>query len=301
MEQVCIDATYKLNWCGYPLIVFGTVDRKKKFHPFLYACTSGETTDDYAFVFETVKIGIEVYFEQSFEPETLIADGAIQIRNAFYSIFESGKMDIMCFAHVIRNLRKRTFAMKNNKQLILDDVRKLQSSANRATELISKQLTELISTQFSNGTRDISTEPCVKNSMMTAAALMFQQEFKCFKAKSSNNNVAIYIVPSHQCDAINANERYYRSLVQREWSSFDEFVEYGYQMFYLVQVSKTSWNIQSTCTCISFFKQNICKHIIAIVMREKIIECPDIANPTLLNKYKRRGRPEKANKALQFQ
>lgn len=33
LKTTCIDATYKLNYNGFPLIVFGTVDRQKRFHP----------------------------------------------------------------------------------------------------------------------------------------------------------------------------------------------------------------------------------------------------------------------------
>lgn len=91
LDKICIDATYKLNWNRFPLVVLGTVDRKKQFHPLLYACTSHETTNDY--VFESVKNIIEVFFEVDFEPKILIADGAKAIRNAFYIesflIFES--------------------------------------------------------------------------------------------------------------------------------------------------------------------------------------------------------------------
>lgn len=115
-------------------------------------------------------------------------------------------------------------------------------------------------------------------------------------------NTAVFLVPSQKCDDANANDNYYRSLVKRQWKSFDEFVMHGFQMFYLVTLSKENWNAKSTCSCVCFFKENICKHIIAVGMREKIIECPDSANPTSLSQYKRKAGPaQKAKKALQFQ
>lgn len=74
---ICIDATYKLNWMGFPLVILGTVDKMKRFHPMIYACTSHEATQDYIFVFESVKVGIATHFpQQEFAPRTLIADGA---------------------------------------------------------------------------------------------------------------------------------------------------------------------------------------------------------------------------------
>lgn len=351
----------------------GTVDRQKKCHPLVYACTSHETANDYSFVFESVKNAIEVYFQTSFEPDTLIADGAMAIRNGFYNVFDSAKLDVMCFAHVIRNLRKRPFAMKNNKQLVLDDVRRMQSAPSRAIfEKLSqlfcekweslepnfieyfrsqwlgplvnwfegvaeyvpstnnaleshnatikrrvtmrrrlplnqfliamKELTEDISNQFSSGTRRIATEPVVKKSITNAAALMHQNQFKCFKAKSSTDDILVFLIPSQRCEPCNANEVYYRSLVKRQWKSFDEFLTYAFQIFYILQFSKSSWNMNSTCTCVCFFKENICKHIIAIGLRENIIKCPDSANPTSLGQYKRNAGPtKKARKALEFQ
>lgn len=139
-ETVCIDATYKLNWHGFPLIVFGTVDRLKRFHPVAYACTTHETTADYEFVFGAIQDAIECFYEQKFEPKTLIADGADAIRNGFYNTFSSAVIDIMCFAHVMRNIRRRVFSSKSNKQLILDDVRKIQLASNENTFLLMTRM-----------------------------------------------------------------------------------------------------------------------------------------------------------------
>lgn len=160
-----------------------------------------------------------------------------------------------------------------------------------------KDLTECISLQFTKGSREIGTELTVKKATMTAAALMYQNRFKCFKAKSSIAEILIFLVPSQNCEDVNANESFYRSLVKIRWESFDGFINHGFQMFYIVKLTKMSWNKESTC--VSFFKDNICKHIIAIAMREKIIECPDTANPTSLSEYKRKpGTAQKAKKAL---
>lgn len=164
-----------------------------------------------------------------------------------------------------------------------------------------KDLTECISSQFSKGEREIASEPIVKKAMMNAAALMHQNGFKCFKAKCSTNDILVYLVPSQNCEENNANEIYYRGLVKRQWQSFDEFIQYGFQMFHIVQLSK-EWNNKSTCTCVSFLKENICKHIIAVGMHEKIIKCPESANPTTLSQHKRQcGPTQKAKKALSMQ
>lgn len=133
VKTICIDATYKNNWYGYPLMVLGTVDRTKRFYPLVYACCSHERASDYGFIFECVKRAIKSNFNEDFKPEILIADGADSIRNAYYNCFQSAKIDVMCFAHVLRNCYKRPFTSKNNKQLILDDIRKIQLAPNLPT------------------------------------------------------------------------------------------------------------------------------------------------------------------------
>lgn len=133
VTTICIDATYKLNWLGFPLMVLGTVDRTKRFHPLAYACCSHEKTLDYSFIFKSVKKTIKIIFDREFDAEILIADGADPIRNAYYEVFPLAKLDVMCFAHVIRNCRKRPFTSKHNKSLVLDDIRKVQLAPNRAT------------------------------------------------------------------------------------------------------------------------------------------------------------------------
>lgn len=135
LEQkvIGIDATYKLNWLDYPLMVYGTVDREKKFHPLAYACCSHEQTHDFQFIFQSIKTAIKTHLDADFEPTTMIADGADAIRNAFYGSFDSAELDIMCFAHVLRNCNKRPFTSKANKQLVLDDIRQMQLAPNRAT------------------------------------------------------------------------------------------------------------------------------------------------------------------------
>lgn len=131
---------------------------------------------------------------------------------------------------------------------------------------------------------------------------MYQNKFSCLKAKSSSDDILVFFVPCQRCEEANAHEKYYRSLVKRIWTSFDEFIEYGFQMFYIVQFSKAIWNTESSCSCICFFKENICKHIIAVGMKENIIDCSDETNPTQINKHKRAaGRAQKAKRALEMQ
>jgi hypothetical protein len=80
------DATYKLIWQGYPCIVVGVVDNNKSFHPVGFIVCDGEATEDFVFVFSSLKENAEV----SFEPKFLVVDCADAITNGFilYLFFE---------------------------------------------------------------------------------------------------------------------------------------------------------------------------------------------------------------------
>lgn len=371
VDTICIDATYKLNWQGFPLIILGTVDRLKRFHPMVYACSSHEATEDYAFVFKSAKNGVASYFPQnSWAPKKLIADGADQIRNAFYQVFEDcAEIDIMCFAHVIRNLRKRPFASKKNKALIVDDVRKIQLAPNRnifdmMTELFMEKwrcnepnfvtyfktqwlgahrnwfegaseyapstnnaleshnatikrrvtfrrrlpleeflptmlsMASEISKQFTDGLRDVATEPKITRELMMRSAEMVNNQFQSFKATAKGSGRLYYVLPAQKCIEENRTYKYYKALAGRKWSSFDEFIEYGYQIFWLVCFNNDHWETQSTCSCPFFFKQHICKHLVAIALQSKIIECPQSSNPLLIAPRRKRGRAKNATMSL---
>lgn len=59
LKKLSIDATYKLNWNGFPLIIIGTTDMMKRFHPLMFVCVTYETTKDYEFAFQAMKNAVE--------------------------------------------------------------------------------------------------------------------------------------------------------------------------------------------------------------------------------------------------
>jgi hypothetical protein len=96
-HHLCADATYKLVLQGFPVLIVGTTDFKRKFHPFSVSVCSGETGDDYPFIFSALKSSL---FEYTYRPTALIADGADAITNVFMSAFDyasvKGFTRVMC-------------------------------------------------------------------------------------------------------------------------------------------------------------------------------------------------------------
>lgn len=123
-----VDATYKLNYQGFPLLVVGTIDKNKSFHLIAICCCVHEREEDFNFFFKTVAKAVKTVHDIDLQPEIMVSDAADAIRNSFFNSFASAKLDIMCYAHVVRNIRKQRLQNRSNMQSILNDVRILQRS-----------------------------------------------------------------------------------------------------------------------------------------------------------------------------
>lgn len=77
------DATYKVIWQGFPVIVVGTVDFAKKFHPIAVMVTKTEQKSDLEFLFDTLRNSIYEIYNEDYEPEFLLADAAHACTNGF--------------------------------------------------------------------------------------------------------------------------------------------------------------------------------------------------------------------------
>jgi hypothetical protein len=126
------DATYKLVWQGFPILIVGTTDLDRHFHPFGMAVCTNEEKQDFKFVFQSLIDGVEKNHQQKIQPEVLIADSANAIRNAFLETFGEKQM-IMCWAHVYRNVIKKVSSLvsKNQQIEMISDIETLQLSQSK--------------------------------------------------------------------------------------------------------------------------------------------------------------------------
>jgi hypothetical protein len=53
-KHLCADTTYKLIQHGYPLLIVGTTDKAKVFHPFGIAMCANEKEEAYTFIFKAL-------------------------------------------------------------------------------------------------------------------------------------------------------------------------------------------------------------------------------------------------------
>lgn len=369
---LCVDATYKVNWMGFPFLVIGTVDRAKKFHPLCFALCTSETEADYAFVFQALTNSIKSLFDIDFSPKILIADGSFAIRNAFENSFADILLMIMCYPHVLRNVRKRPLNnAKKNRTPIMHDIHlmHLAPSAqifNGMAQLFLKkwakeekefcdyfeetwlgsrrnwyesasnyspshnnhvegynqaikrdvtlrerlplaqftvaviEMTRKLSENYAQNLRSFATEPIMPLSLWRNAASWAKSDVPQETINKCDDEIVIRVISTEGMqsgitfDQIN-------KLHQKKWSSFDQFVNGAFHKFWTVQVSTRNWKVMSKCSCPEFFKNYMCKHIIGVALREKLIKCPKTAITTLLEQKSKPGRKPKAVKALLVQ
>lgn len=104
MKKIHADATYKLIWQGFPVLIAGATDSNRKFHPIGVCVSTNEQTSAFKFLFGAIKNKTKELFGVEIEPSVLISDAAPAIRNGFKAIFTEVDDIGMCAAHVRRNL-----------------------------------------------------------------------------------------------------------------------------------------------------------------------------------------------------
>lgn len=104
------DATHKTTTEKLPLLVVGSTDMGQKFHFIGLAITTDETSQSYEFVFQSVAYGVQKVTGTILDPDVLVADGDMSIRNGFHQVFGAEKKKtIMCFPHVMGNVQRKYY------------------------------------------------------------------------------------------------------------------------------------------------------------------------------------------------
>ncbi|GBN13390.1 hypothetical protein AVEN_13845-1 [Araneus ventricosus] len=119
-EGVQTDATYKLIWQGYPVLIVGSSDMNRTFHPFAIAVCSNETESDFAFIFNCVKDSCYKINETEWNPKLLLADASSAITNGFKAVFGFPFRRLMCYFHVVKNIDGKLRGIQDKDEIILD-------------------------------------------------------------------------------------------------------------------------------------------------------------------------------------
>lgn len=113
------DSTYKILYQGYPIQVFGTTDKQRKFHLIAVGVSTNENEDTFAFMFEAIRSGLNDICHEQAKFEVLVADAVMAIQNGFKKVFPDGKV-MTCWYHVKKNVRDKSKNMENGEEMLAD-------------------------------------------------------------------------------------------------------------------------------------------------------------------------------------
>lgn len=128
-KVVHADSTYKMNWEGFPVHIFGFSDLNKQFHITGVGFSTKEISKQFRFCFKALREGALEIFQQDMNWMALMSDAAPAIKNAFEDEFPFA-VKLTCYFHVIQALKRRTFNLVKNRDAVLKDVAKLRLSPN---------------------------------------------------------------------------------------------------------------------------------------------------------------------------
>ena len=147
-KQVHVDATYKLNFQGFPVFLCGVSSENGKFFGSLTVLSSHEDSEAWTEVYSFMHDSGAHY-------QYFMADGAKAITVAQEKVF-SGCSDcnpgkrLMCYPHVHRNLRNKigTIQDKATRDSVMKDIEEIQWSA--VSEDVFLKLFQLLRLKYEN-------------------------------------------------------------------------------------------------------------------------------------------------------
>ncbi len=83
------------------MVQIGSSDRQRSFHPFGIGIISAEETEDYAFIFQSLKNLVT-----TFTPRVLLADPAEEIIYGYEQVYGKPVYRIYYWIHMERNFKK---------------------------------------------------------------------------------------------------------------------------------------------------------------------------------------------------
>ena len=371
-DHITTDATYKLLWLGFPVLIVGTTCKNCNYHPYGIGLASNEKTKDFQLMFEGIIHGIKNIYNCDFRPHILQADAARAITKGFEQAFnfesDTEYIRLNCWSHVNRNCDHRLVCIKDTKikDSIKADLKNIQMSHNTKTfeklcALFIKKWKQLDDTNVNTFCDYLNDNWIEKNEKWYEGAAPgypstnngnegTNQDIKdsyTFRERLPLNQFLALMLNIAKSWSIDRNptqgseKKIYKEppLTDRRWSDAIKFaisktvVEQIHDSYYFnydletkitytainlykkyvddfkfktfddyvnivstvcrVVVNHENWKL-STCICYDYQKQYMCKHVLGLVIRARLVTPPSHAIDFEFNQKQKRGRKPKA-------
>ena len=127
-DVVHVDATYKLNWQGYPILIAGVTDAASQFFPCIFAVMTSEKEEDYTSLLQVMTGKVEKATQQVFAPRVVMGNCAEAISKAVQTVFP-GAVRRVCWFHVKKAIDTKLRGEKKEwRAMVLGDMGRVQLS-----------------------------------------------------------------------------------------------------------------------------------------------------------------------------
>ncbi|CAF0869309.1 unnamed protein product [Brachionus calyciflorus] len=284
-DLLAIDATYKVIFQGYPLIIAGTIDYHRHFKPILAAVTTREAEDDYTFVFDSIKKKIPNY-----NPTYLLADGADQITNSFQNVFRKKFTRIMCWAHAQRRfetwINSRNYGWYEGHAILYPSTNNALEATNNSIKGIHTFRDRVPFSQFIEQLKDEHWFEAID--FLNSKPKIKYQDFNDVFLLSHDHSADF----EKYLDMLDCDEECYLNCEDIGSLNFDNFMEFN-NLVRIVKLDKINWKF-STCTCGDHLKLYMCKHVIVVALSQKKITIPEKYYDSIIGSKTKPGKKKKA-------
>ena len=248
-----IDATYKIIKNRFPLMVFGNTDFQGKFHPICFMVSSHETEEDFFNLYSGLieladKMGI------SFEPDYIMQDACQASYNAAIKLFNADIL--MCYFHVLHNVRKNIKHLNNNDyECLISDIRGIHYSTNNENYL---KLLLSFKKKYRNDPKVLA----YMNEQWFDSLFSKWQIFRnCPGMANTNSNIESFNSTIRDFSYYpKFNKKVYQFCMKLEKKSFKKI----YSNRTIVNGKHVLNNEDKSCSCQYFVKKGLCIHSVRL-------------------------------------
>jgi hypothetical protein len=294
-----LDATYKIIKYFYPLIVFGASDINRKFFPICFMLSSHETTIDYVNFFRSLQALSKRVLNYEFNPKYIITDAAKSMNKAIKIAFKNNCVNLMCWFHLKYNIRKKIHMIpKELIKTVYSDINKLHYTQCHGNFVL---LWRKVKANWSKEKRLNAFHHYFEKQWIIGQFRNWQIFRKPFGYALTNSPIEQY----NNNIKMNFTERIKWHMIPA-MQKFEQLIEYESRCYPIMEISKyVNKNIakearriiillrlddysqnytydqingstchintlDKTCSCAKFTDNAICKHLVAVCIKERI-------------------------------
>lgn len=158
------------------------------------------------------------------------------------------------------------------------------------------EMIRAFSTEYRDGAKRVDWEVPISAAVWKESLDWANSTKKVVEEKDSTTYVAHYYIPSNKDKIIEPKDL--KMYKEQSWTTFDNFCT-NIEMIWHIKITNNNI-ITATCTCPSYLKHYVCRHMLGIGLRLQLVS-PPLQARKLSQRKNRRGRPKNNGSGLSYE